>query len=141
MEASGRSQSSAKVFRRECKSAAWTSLMPRSCNAMAEFSEAISANFLHSQSLDGTQLRQFRNDFSCAHVLNLTCDGRFAKSNSCLAAHSLSETFEIRADSRPLLHFNTAAGISPSARAPRLRTLCAASNPIFLEIFVSAARN
>src|ERR1035441_2047646 len=40
--------------------------------------------FLHSQSLDGTQLRQFRNDFSCAHVLNLTSDGRFAKSNSCL---------------------------------------------------------
>ena len=81
------------------------------------------------------QLRQFVDNLGCAHGFNLVCNGRFAMAffvvaqASCLCV--LKKSFrrknsinQNRTGKMPVPLFNTAAEISPSARA-RGRGLCA----------------
>jgi hypothetical protein len=65
------------------------------------------------------QLGQFIDDLGYTHVFNLVCTGKIATANSVQYG---------------------SGNLAVNSRT-RLRTLCAASNPIFLEIFVSVARN
>jgi hypothetical protein len=89
MAASGRSQSSAKVFRRERKSAAWTSI----CGldfinaAIMQYHRRIFGCDFHELPPHGLkfrrrQLAQFIDNLGYTHVFNLVCIGKIATANS-----------------------------------------------------------